>query len=158
MARILAYWQGMHSGNLWKLEPDGKSLSVGIKEVLKRAGLGPEELDYICAHGTGTLANDASETAAIKAGLGRSAATVSISSHKGAIGHLLGAAGAMQAVLAVKSIQEGIVPPTVNLKEPDPLCDLDYTQGVPRHRPVRHALCITGGFGGQCGLVVLGEP
>ena len=155
LAQIRGYWQGMHSSDLWKLESDGKSLSVGIKEVLKRAGISGQELDYICAHGTGTRANDVSETAAIKCALGRGAGRVSISSHKGAIGHLLGAAGAMQAVLAVQSIQNDIVPPTVNLEEADPLCDLDYTQGCSRSRLVRNALCITAGFGGQCGLILL---
>ena len=158
LARVSGYWQGMHGLDLLKLEPDGKSLAWGLKEALRRSDVAPELLDYICAHGTGTLANDASETAAIKAALGPAAGTVSISSHKGAIGHLLAAAGALQVVLTVKSIEQDLVPPTVNLEEPDPACDLDYTPQRLRGRPIRHALCITGGFGGQCGLVVLSKP
>ncbi len=158
LARISGYWQGMHGLDLLKLEPDGKSLGKGLKEALRRSDVVPEALDYISAHGTGTLANDASETAAIKAALGAAAGTVSISSHKGAIGHLLAAAGVLQMVLAVKSIEEDVVPPTVNLEEPDPLCDLDYTPGLARERRIRHALCITGGFGGQSGVVGLSKP
>lgn len=158
LARVSGYWQGMHGLDLLKLELDGSSLAVGIKQALQRAAVAAEGLDYICAHGTGTLANDASETAAIKTALATAAHTVSISSHKGAIGHLLAAAGALQTVLAVKSIEQSLVPPTVNLKEPDPACDLDYTPGQARSRPIKNALCITGGFGGQCGLVVLSRP
>ena len=157
LARISGYWQGMHASDLLQLEPDGGSLAVGIRQALCRSGLDPEYLDYICAHGTGTVANDASETEAIKAALGPAARTLSISSHKGAIGHTLAAAGAVQIVFTVKSLQHGQVPPTVNLDYPDPVCDLDYTPGVDCQRLVRHALCITGGFGGQCGLVILSK-
>ncbi len=157
LARIRSYWQGMHSLDLLQLEPDGASLAAGITQALLRAQLPPEQLDYISAHGTGTLANDPSETAAIKAALGPAARALSISSHKGAIGHLLAAAGALQTVLTVKSIKHGLVPPTVNLTEPDPLCDLDYTPASARQRQISNALCITAGFGGQCGLIVLGK-
>ncbi len=158
LARIIGYWQGMNSLDLLKLDPDGKSLAHGINQALHRSAVASETLDYICAHGTGTLANDASETAAIKSALGSAAYTTSISSHKGAIGHLLAAAGALQVVSAVKSIAHDIVPPTVNLQEPDPVCDLDYTAREARQRPIRNALCIAGGFGGQCGLIVLSKP
>lgn len=157
LAGIKGYWQGMNSLDLLKLEPDGRSLARGITEALGRSGVSAEELDYICAHGTGTVANDASETAAIKLALGEAAYTTSISSHKGAIGHLLAAAGAVQVVSAVKSIEHDVVVPTVNLQEPDPACDLDYTPKQARERPIRNALCVAGGFGGQCGLLVLGK-
>ena len=158
LARITGYWQGMHALDLLQLEPDGHSLAVGINQGLFRSGLEPESLDYICAHGTGTIANDASETAAIKAALGPAARKLSISSHKGAMGHLLAAAGAAQLVFTVRGIQHDLVPPTVNLEDPDPACDLDYTPGGPRQRRIRHALCIAAGFGGQCGIVVLSKP
>lgn len=158
LARIAGSWQGMHSLDVLKLEPDGQSLAEGIRRCLSRSHLTPEDLDYICAHGTGTVANDASETAAIKSALGPAAQTVSISSHKGAIGHLLGAAGALQTVLAVKSIAENLVPPTVNLENPDPTCDLDYTPCHAKHRKITDALCMTAGFGGQCGLIALTKP
>ena len=95
---------------------------------------------------------------AIKLALGPAAYTTSISSHKGAIGHLLAAAGAVGVVSTVKSIVHDLVPPTVNLEEPDPLCDLDYTPRKARQRPICNALCIAGGFGGQCGLIVLSKP
>ena len=157
LAQITSYWQGMHALDLLKLEPDGRSLAVGISQVLSRAGLSAGDLDYICAHGTGTIANDASETQAIKSALGPAASEVSISSHKGAIGHTLAAAGVVQIAFAVKSVQQGLIPPTVNLEYPDPACDLDYTPGQARQRLVKHALCITGGFGGQCGLVVVNK-
>jgi len=155
LARISGYWQGMHALDLLQLEPDGHSLAVGLRQVLRRSGLTVKSLDYICAHGTGTMANDASETEAIKSALGPAARRLSISSHKGAIGHTLAAAGVVQIVLTVKSLRQGLIPPTVNLEYPDPVCDLDYTPGQARQRLLRQALCITGGFGGQCGLVVV---
>lgn len=155
LARISGYWQGMHALDLLQLEPDGRSLAVGIGQALARSGLTPEQIDYICAHGTGTIANDASETQATKSAFGPAAATVSISSHKGAIGHTLAAAGVVQTVFGVKTLEQGLIPPTVNLEQADPACDLDYTPGKARQRPVRHTLCITGGVGGQCGVIVV---
>jgi 3-oxoacyl-(acyl-carrier-protein) synthase len=155
LARISGYWQGMHALDLLQLEPDGHSLAVGLRQVLRRSELTVKSLDYICAHGTGTMANDASETEAIKSALGPAARRLSISSHKGAIGHTLAAAGVVQIVLTVKSLRQGLIPPTINLEYPDPVCDLDYTPGQARQRLLRQALCITGGFGGQCGLVVV---
>ena len=155
LARISGYWQGMHALDLLQLEPDGHSLAVGLRQVLRRSGLTADSLDYICAHGTGTMTNDASETEAIKSALGPAARRLSISSHKGAIGHTLAAAGVVQIVLTVKSLQQGLIPPTVNLEYPDPVCNLDYTPAQVRQRLIRQALCITGGFGGQCGLVVV---
>ena len=157
LARIAGYWQGTHAQDLLRLESNGKSLSDGISHALHRAKIAPPQLDHIFAHGTGTVANDISETAAIKLALGHSAKSVTVSSEKGAVGHLLAAAGTFQVVQAVKSIQQSIIPPTVNLTQPDPRCDLDYTMGQARLKPIRHALTISAGFGGQCGLIALGH-
>jgi 3-oxoacyl-[acyl-carrier-protein] synthase II len=114
-----------------------------------------EAVDYIGAHGTGTPMNDAIETKAIKVALGESAYDVAISSIKSMTGHTLGAAGALSAIAAVKGMQEGIIPPTINLETPDPVCDLDYVPNTPRPAEFKIAMINGFGFGGQNACVVL---
>lgn len=113
------------------------------------AGLAPEEISYINAHGTSTELNDSYETNAIKTVFGDHAYQVAISSTKSMTGHLLGAAGAVEAIFAVKAIKEGIVPPTVNLENPDPACDLDYVPNEARKMNVDAVLSNSLGFGGH---------
>src|SRR5207302_187154 len=120
-----------------------------IRWALDDAGLGPEDIDYINAHGTSTPLNDASETVAIKAALGEHAYQVPISSTKSMIGHALGASGALETVAAVKSIETGIIHPTINYETPDPECDLDYVPNTARRAEVRVVLKNSFGFGGQ---------
>jgi 3-oxoacyl-[acyl-carrier-protein] synthase II len=117
--------------------------------ALREAGLSPEDVDYVNAHGTATPAGDAAETRALKLAFGERAARVPISSTKSMTGHPLGAAGAMEAVFCVRSITDGMVPPTINLTRPDPECDLDYVPLVAREAPVRVALSNSFGFGGH---------
>lgn len=136
-------------------EPTGESASRCMAGALRDAGVTPDEVDYICAHGTGTPLNDASETRAIKRVYGEAAYGLSISSPKSMVGHLLGAAGGISAVTAVKAIHHDIVPPTSNLEHPDPECDLDYTPLVPRERQVNVAMANGFGFGGQNAVIVL---
>ncbi len=127
---------------------DGEGAYMCMKLALEDAGVKPEEIDYINAHGTSTPLNDKSETLAIKRLFGEHAYKLKISSNKSMIGHLLGAAGAVEAVATVKTIQTGIIPPTINLENPDPECDLDYVPNKAIEYPVVYALSNSFGFGG----------
>ena len=137
--------------------PGGVGAARAITRALKYAGLTPEDIDYIAAHGTSTPLNDASETAAIKKALGEHAYKVAISSNKSMVGHSLGAAGAFSAIAAAYALKEGIAPPTINYQYPDPECDLDYVPNEARAMKIRAALVNGFGFGGQNGVLVLRE-
>jgi 3-oxoacyl-[acyl-carrier-protein] synthase II len=118
------------------------------------AGIEPGDVDYINAHGTSTPLNDASETAAIKTALGEHAYRVPISSTKSMIGHALGASGAIESVASIKTLQTGIIHPTVNYEHPDPDCDLDYVPEGTRHADVKIVMKNSFGFGGQNACLV----
>jgi 3-oxoacyl-[acyl-carrier-protein] synthase II len=135
-------------------EPSGESAKRAILKAIEDAGLRPDEIDYVCAHGTGTPLNDSTETKALKLALGEHAYRIPVSSVKSMIGHLLGAAGALSAVAAVKALETGCVPPTINQFTPDPECDLDYVPWKPRRLPIRNALVNGFGFGGQNSVAV----
>jgi 3-oxoacyl-[acyl-carrier-protein] synthase II len=135
-------------------DPEGKGLSMAMKRALASAQVAPEQIDYINAHGTSTPYNDKFETLAIKKVFGEHARRVPISSTKSMTGHLLGAAGGIESVIAVKTIQSQIIPPTINLEDPDPDCDLDYVPNVARSVPVRTVLSNNLGFGGQNAAIV----
>jgi 3-oxoacyl-[acyl-carrier-protein] synthase II len=122
---------------------------------MKKAGIGPADIDYINAHGTSTQLNDRSETRAIKRALGDDAYRIPVSSTKSMTGHLLGAAGVVEAVVCVLAINQGIVPPTINYEFPDPDCDLDYVPNVAREMPVRTAMSNSFGFGGHNATIIL---
>jgi 3-oxoacyl-[acyl-carrier-protein] synthase II len=135
-------------------DPEGKGLSMAMKRALASAQLAPSEIDYINAHGTSTPYNDKFETLAIKKVFGDHAHKVAISSTKSMTGHLLGAAGGIESIIAVKTIQTGIIAPTINLHEPDPECDLDYVPNQARSASVRTVLSNNLGFGGQNAAIV----
>ena len=135
-------------------DPEGKGLSMAMKRALASASAAPESVDYINAHGTSTPYNDKFETLAIKKVFGEGAHRVAISSTKSMTGHLLGAAGGIESVICVKAIEQGIIPPTMNLEEPDPDCDLDYVPNVARAAKVRTVLSNNLGFGGQNASIV----
>ncbi len=135
-------------------EPSGYGAALAMSRALKSAGVGPEDIDYICAHGTGTPLNDVSETMSIKKVFGEHAYKVPISSPKSMVGHLMGAAGAISTIACVLAIRDGIIPPTINLETPDPECDLDYVPNVARRTPVRTAMANGFGFGGQNSVAV----
>jgi 3-oxoacyl-[acyl-carrier-protein] synthase II len=135
-------------------DPEGKGLSMAMRRALDSAGVAAGEVDYINAHGTSTPYNDKYETLAIKKVFGEHSHTVPISSTKSMTGHLLGAAGGIESVICVKAIENGVVPPTMNLEEPDPDCDLDYVPNVARELTVRTVLSNNLGFGGQNASVV----
>lgn len=139
-------------------EPSGAEAAHAIRLALDRADVSPHEVDYICAHGTGTQANDAVETLAIRAALGDAADGIAVSSPKSMVGHLIAAAGSLSAMVCLLAMRDGIVPPTINLERPDPQCDLDFVPREARGLPVRTALVNAFGFGGQNCVVALRAP
>ncbi|MDN5344309.1 MAG: 3-oxoacyl-[acyl-carrier-protein] synthase [Clostridia bacterium] len=138
--------------------PDGVAASRVMALALQDAGLPPEAVDYINAHGTSTELNDRQETQAVKKVFGDHAYRLAISSTKSMTGHLLGAAGAVELVATALAIHTGIIPPTINYEEPDPDCDLDYVPNVARKQEIRAAMSNSFGFGGHNVAVVLRKP
>lgn len=135
-------------------DPEGKGLSMAMKRALASAGVTPDQIDYINAHGTSTPYNDKFETLAIKKVFGDHARRLAVSSTKSMTGHLLGAAGGIESVIAVKTLQTQQIAPTINLDDPDPECDLDYVPNVAREARVRAVLSNNLGFGGQNAAIV----
>jgi 3-oxoacyl-[acyl-carrier-protein] synthase II len=148
-AELAGYGSSADAHHLTAPPEDGHGAVRCMRQALESAGLRPEELDYINAHGTSTPLNDRAETAAIRTALGKRAHEVAISSTKSMIGHLLGAAGGVEAVISIKAIETGVIPPTINYEHPDPDCDLDYTPNRARQLAVRAAMSNSFGFGGH---------
>jgi 3-oxoacyl-[acyl-carrier-protein] synthase II len=136
-------------------EPDWQNQARCLEMALNDAAIPPADVDYINAHGTSTVVNDACETKAIKAALGEHSRTVPVSSNKSMIGHLLGAAGVVEAIFTVLTIRDGIIPPTINYETPDPECDLDYVPNIARKAQIDLALSNSFGFGGVNATLVL---
>jgi 3-oxoacyl-[acyl-carrier-protein] synthase II len=136
---------------------DGEGAAMCMRLALKDASLNPEDIDYINAHGTSTPLNDKIETLAIKKVFKDHAYKLKISSNKSMIGHLLGAASAVEAVASVKTIETGIIPPTINLENPDPECDLDYVPNKAIQYDVRNVLSNSFGFGGTNACIILSK-
>lgn len=156
-AEVLGYGVTADAYHLTSPPPGGEGGARSMKIALQDAGLSPSEIDYINAHGTSTPANDKTETEAIKAVFGEYAYRIPISSTKSMTGHLLGAAGAVETIACVLSIQHGRIHPTINYEEPDPCCDLDYVPNVAREWRVDRALSNSFGFGGQNATIVVGR-
>ena len=135
----------------------GEGGAQAMSLALEKAGVCPKDVDYVNAHGTSTLLNDKAETLSIKRAFGEDAARVAISSTKSMLGHLLGAAGAIESVICLLTINHGVIPPTINLNHPDPECDLDYVPNVARQAKVRVALSNSLGFGGHNSSLVFTE-
>ncbi|MDE3096096.1 MAG: beta-ketoacyl-[acyl-carrier-protein] synthase family protein [Chloroflexota bacterium] len=135
--------------------PDGVHAARAITMALADAGMRAEDIDYVNAHGTSTVLNDAAETRALKLALGEDAYRVPVSATKSMTGHGLGASGAWEIIATASSLRDGIVHPTINIDDPDPACDLDYVRGAARRTPLRGALKTSFGFGGQNAALVL---
>jgi 3-oxoacyl-[acyl-carrier-protein] synthase II len=134
--------------------PNGVYAAKAMSKAIERAGLQPSDVDYIAAHATATPIGDIAETEALKQAFGDHAYKLATSANKSMVGHLLGAAGAISAIACVYAIRDGVVPPTINLTDPDPKCDLDYVPNVARHMNVDVALVNGFGFGGQNAVTV----
>jgi act minimal PKS ketosynthase (KS/KS alpha) len=152
---ISGYAARSNAFHMAALKDDGLDLAEAIRVALDRARVGPQDLDYINAHGSSTPQNDRHETNAFKAALGEHARVTPISSVKSVIGHPLGAIGSMEIAACAMAIEEGVLPPTANLHTPDPDCDLDYIPLVARERRTDTVLTVASGFGGfQCAMVL----
>ena len=136
-------------------DPDGKALGKAVKDAIEMAGIQPEEIDYINPHGTSTLLNDRVETRMIKDVFGKQAYHIPISSTKSITGHLLGAAGGVEAISVLLAIEKGIIHPTLNHEFPDPECDLDYVPNHARKKEVKLGLSISAGFGGVNSAILI---
>lgn len=155
LAEVAGYGLTEDAYHLVMPEPSGEGAARAIRLAMQEAGWSPADVDYICAHGTGTGLNDVAETKAIKLALGERAYQVPVSSNKCMVGHMLGAAGAFSAVVTVKTLLEGLIPPTSNWRNPDPECDLDYVPSRSRPATVQRALVNAFGFGGQNAVLAL---
>lgn len=155
-ARILGFGSSSEGGELRIVDESGQAAAHAMAMAIRDADLTPNDIDYICAHGNSMVNYDAAETAAIKLAFGKHAYNVPISSIKSMCGHALGAAAAMQVVTACLVIRHGLIPPTVNLEEPDPKCDLDYVPNVARRARVRNVLIHSHSIGGTHMAMVLG--
>jgi 3-oxoacyl-[acyl-carrier-protein] synthase II len=149
LAELVGYGNAADAHHITQPSAGGEGGVRAMRLALKRACLTPDDVDYVNAHGTSTPMNDRFETQGLKAVFGKRAYQVPISSSKSMIGHLLGAAGAVEAVFCVQAIRYGVIPPTINYEHPDPECDLDYVPNEAREAPVRVALTNSFGFGGH---------
>ena len=153
LAEVCGYGNTCDAYHVTAPRPGGQVQAAAIRQALDEAGYTSDDVLYINAHGTGTALNDVVETQAFKQALGDDAYKAHISSTKSMTGHLLGAAGAVEAIAAVMALKEGVVPPTIHLDDPDPECDLDYTPNVAVKAPLTIALSDSLGFGGHNGCV-----
>ncbi len=153
-AEVVGYGSSNDAYDMEASHESARGPAQSIRLALRKSGLPLEEIDYINAHGTGTSLNDKVETAAIKAVFGEHAYRLAVSSTKSMVGHLMGGAGALEALVTVKAVHEGVIHPTINYETPDPDCDLDYVPNVARHGPVRAAISNSVGLGGHNATVV----
>ncbi len=155
LAEIVGYAATADAFHVTEPAPGGAGLVRAMRRALQKAGLRPEQVDYINAHGTSTPYNDRTETQAIKTCFGEHAYRLAVSSSKSMTGHTLGAAGAVESIVSIMSIQTGIIPPTINLHHPDPECDLDYVPNQARKATVNVAMSNSMGFGGHNACLIL---
>jgi 3-oxoacyl-[acyl-carrier-protein] synthase II len=155
-AELLGYGVSSDAQHITEPDPTGKNPARSMTMAFGDAGIEPEEIDYVNAHGTSTPLGDASETRVLKLALGEeNARKTPVSSTKGATGHCLGAAGAVEAMFCVLAVENGVLPPTINYEEPDPACDLDYIPNEARKADVRTAVSNSFGFGGHNATIVV---
>jgi 3-oxoacyl-[acyl-carrier-protein] synthase II len=146
---VVGYGSSADAYRITDIHPEGRGAVACINMALRDAKLNPDDIDYVNAHGTSTVVNDKVETTAIKQAFGECHKNVPVSSIKSMMGHLIAAAGSVEAIASLMAIRHGVVPPTINYETPDPACDLDYVPNHARETPVRYALSNSFGFGGQ---------
>jgi len=156
-AELVGYGMTADATHITQPEPDGKGACNAMKAALEDARIDCDRIDYINAHGTATQLNDVSETNAIKSLFGPQAKKVAISSTKSHLGHLLGASGGVELAVSVLALKHSVVPPTINLENPDPLCDLDYTPLQAREMQIKYAMSNSFGFGGHNASLIVGK-
>lgn len=154
-AEVIGYGASSDAHHMVATHPEGKGAYLAMKSALKSANISPEEIDVISAHATSTKVGDISETMAIKQLFGKRAYQIPVTANKSMIGHMLGAAGGVEAIALAMSLNEDVIPPTINLENPDPLCDLDYVPFVARKMKIRNGLSNSFGFGGHNSAIVL---
>ncbi|WHY00494.1 beta-ketoacyl-ACP synthase II [Neobacillus sp. DY30] len=154
-AEIIGYGASSDAHHIVATHPEGRGAYLAMKSALKNANISPEEIDVISAHATSTKVGDISETIAIKQLFGKQAYQIPVTANKSMLGHMLGAAGGVEAIALAMSLKEGIIPPTINLKYPDPLCDLDYVPSVARQVNLTTGLSNSFGFGGHNAAIIL---
>jgi 3-oxoacyl-[acyl-carrier-protein] synthase II len=149
LAELIGYAASADANHVTAPDPVGAGAALAMKRTLEKGRVAAEDVSYINAHGTATQLGDVAETLAVKDIFGEAAYRIPISSTKSMLGHLLGAAGSVEAVITVKAVQEGVAPPTINLEHPDPQCDLDYIPDGAREIDIKLALSNSFGFGGH---------
>jgi 3-oxoacyl-[acyl-carrier-protein] synthase II len=154
-AEMIGYGASGDAYHITAPSPEGEGAARSMRAAIHNAGISPDTIDYINAHGTSTELNDKNETAAIKAVLGDHAYKVPISSTKSMTGHLIGAAGAVEAIVCALTIRDSILAPTINYENPDPACDLDYVPNQSRKAAVNVAMSNSFGFGGHNATIIL---
>lgn len=157
LAEITGYGSSNDAYHISAPDENGAGAALCMRQALERAQLSKNEIDYINAHGTSTLLNDKSETKAIKTVFGEKAYKIPISSTKSMTGHLLGAAGALEALICVLALNHQMIPPTINYTNPDPDCDLDYVPNQPRSIQLKHVLSNSFGFGGHNASIIISQ-
>jgi 3-oxoacyl-[acyl-carrier-protein] synthase II len=159
LGTVLGYGSASDASHIAAPDPDGQGLERAVRAALLDAGITANDVDFVSAHGTGTQLNDRIETAALKRALGARAYAVPVNSIKSSLGHTMGAAAALEAIMCLQASRHGLIPPTLHLEEPDPACDLDYVHGTARAARPRISLSTSLGFGGCNGALVLeGAP
>jgi 3-oxoacyl-[acyl-carrier-protein] synthase II len=155
LAEVLGFAATSDGSHITQPHEEGRSAAAAMRNCIRDAGLDPEQVDYINAHGTSTTLGDVAETKAIHSVLGDHAKKLAVSSTKSSIGHLLGASGGVELIACVQAIRNRTLPPTVNLEDPDPQCDLDYVPNQARDRDVRFAMSNSFGFGGHNACILI---
>jgi 3-oxoacyl-[acyl-carrier-protein] synthase II len=156
-AEVLGYGASNDAHHMAQPEPEAEGVATMMRTALEHAGVELEQVGYVNAHGTSTPLGDAAETKALKDVFGDHAQRLAVSSTKSMMGHTFGAAGAIEAIMCVLALRDGVLPPTINYREPDPACDLDYVPNEARHTQVEVALSNAMGLGGHNGCVLLGR-
>ncbi|MBK0006206.1 MULTISPECIES: beta-ketoacyl-ACP synthase II [Priestia] len=154
-AEVIGYGASSDAHHMVATHPEGKGAYLAMKAALRNANISLEEIDVISAHATSTKVGDISETKAIKELFGKQAYQIPITANKSMVGHMLGAAGGVEAIALAMSLKESIVPPTINLETPDPLCDLDYVPAIARQVKINTGLSNSFGFGGHNAVIIL---
>jgi 3-oxoacyl-[acyl-carrier-protein] synthase II len=157
LAELTGYGMSADAYHITLPRPGGSGAARAMVNALDDAGLTPSDIGYINAHGTSTEANDSTETAAIRIAMGDVADTIPVSSTKSMTGHILGGAGAVEAVACIMALRDQVIPPTINYEVPDPECDLDYVPNVKRETALAHVMSNSFGFGGHNVALILSK-